>query len=75
MVDVIWTDTYVTEELVNRLRPYQKVNHFPYSTQMGRKDYLFANLNKMRAKHKDEYDYFAKTWIFPEDYQRFKEET
>lgn len=32
---------------------------------MGRKDYLFANLNRMREKHKEEYEFFAKTWIFP----------
>jgi hypothetical protein len=67
-VDIIWTDTYITEEYVKRLWPYQKINHFPHSTQMGRKDCLFANLNKIYNRFPLDYNFYAQTWIFPQDY-------
>ena len=36
------------------LDAFQKVNHFPASTQLGRKDYLATNLNKMQCVYGEE---------------------
>lgn len=46
---LIWMDSYVTEEFVKRLKSYQKINHFPNSCELGRKDLLSANLKLARS--------------------------
>lgn len=46
---LVWVDTYVSEEFIKRLKSYQKINHFPNSCQLGRKDLLAINLNRSKA--------------------------
>ena len=50
---------------------YQKMNHFPGCWQLGRKDYMWKNLNKQRRAHPDAYNFVPMTYIFPFDYDRF----
>lgn len=57
-VNLFWVDTYVSDEQVRRLKPYQKVNHFPASFELGRKNHLCSNLNKMKRFFPREYNYF-----------------
>ena len=53
---------------------FQKVNHFPGSWNLGRKDRLSRNFTKMRRKFPKAYDFFAKTFIMPEDALSLKRE-
>ena len=48
-VNLFWNDTYISEEHIKRLKPYQRVNHFPNSHELGKKNLLSDNLKKMRA--------------------------
>ena len=48
-VNLFWSDTYVTEETIKRMRPYQRINHFPNSQELGWKDLLTKNIKKMQA--------------------------
>jgi tubulin polyglutamylase TTLL4 len=32
------------------IKPFQKINHFPMSFEIGRKDRLYKNWEKMRSK-------------------------
>lgn len=41
---LVWMDTYVSEEFVKRIKSYQRINHFPNSCELGRKDLLSTNL-------------------------------
>jgi tubulin polyglutamylase TTLL6/13 len=66
---LIWMDSYVSEEFVKRLRGYQKVNHFPNSCQLGRKDLLANNLNAMQVVAPGEYAFFPRTWVLPAQYE------
>lgn len=43
-----WNDTYVHEEFVRKMKPYQRVNHFPGSECLGKKNLLTASLNRMK---------------------------
>lgn len=51
---------------------YQKMNHFPGCWQLGRKDYMWKNLNKQRRAFPDAYNFVPMTYIFPFDFDRFE---
>ena len=38
-----WRDDYIDEEFVRKMKPYQRVNHFPASENLGRKNLLTDN--------------------------------
>ncbi|CAD8077678.1 unnamed protein product [Paramecium primaurelia] len=62
---IFWKDTYVTDEEYRRLLPYQRINHFPGSYMLGKKNELCRNLNRMRKMFPDDYDFFPRTWQLP----------
>ncbi|KAM6946074.1 tubulin monoglutamylase TTLL4 [Aplochiton taeniatus] len=50
------------------IRDYQKLNHFPGSFQIGRKDRLWRNLSKMQARFgKREFSFFPRSFVLPAD--------
>ncbi|XP_018585215.2 tubulin monoglutamylase TTLL4 isoform X1 [Scleropages formosus] len=50
------------------IREYQKLNHFPGSFQIGRKDRLWRNLSKMQVRFgKREFGFFPRTFVLPQD--------
>ncbi|KAJ7318897.1 Tubulin polyglutamylase ttll4 [Desmophyllum pertusum] len=55
------------------VREYQKVNHFPGTFQIGRKDRLWRNLSRMMVHHgKKEYGFVPQTYILPYDFKLLK---
>ena len=46
--NIAWKDTYINEDDLRRMLPYQKINHFPGSIQLGRKNFLSKNLMIMK---------------------------
>lgn len=53
--------------------PHQKVNHFPGTFEIGRKDKLWKNLSKAQIKHsKKEYDFIPLTFCLPSEWKNFK---
>ncbi|MEQ2223016.1 Tubulin polyglutamylase ttll4 [Ilyodon furcidens] len=47
---------------------HQKLNHFPGTFQIGRKDRLWRNLSKMQLRFgKQEFNFFPRTFILPQD--------
>ncbi|XP_067843149.1 tubulin polyglutamylase TTLL4 isoform X3 [Heptranchias perlo] len=55
------------------LREYQKLNHFPGSFQIGRKDRLWRNLLKMQVRFgKREFNFFPQSFILPHDIKLLK---
>lgn len=65
---LIWVDTYVSEEFIKRLKSYQKINHFPSSCELGRKDLLAINLNRAKATMPELYKFYPATWVLPQDF-------
>ncbi|XP_053568407.1 tubulin monoglutamylase TTLL4 [Bombina bombina] len=50
------------------IRYFQKLNHFPGSFQIGRKDRLWRNLSKMQARFgKKEFNFFPQSFVLPQD--------
>uniref|UniRef100_H3B727 Tubulin tyrosine ligase like 4 n=1 Tax=Latimeria chalumnae TaxID=7897 RepID=H3B727_LATCH len=55
------------------LREFQKLNHFPGSFQIGRKDRLWRNLSKMQSRYgKREFNFFPQTFVLPQDIKVLK---
>ncbi|XP_061698579.1 tubulin polyglutamylase TTLL4 isoform X2 [Syngnathoides biaculeatus] len=50
------------------LQEHQKLNHFPGTFQIGRKDRLWKNLSKMACRFgKQEFNFFPRTFVLPQD--------
>ncbi|XP_023578867.1 tubulin polyglutamylase TTLL4 isoform X2 [Octodon degus] len=50
------------------IQEHQKLNHFPGSFQIGRKDRLWRNLSRMQSRFgKKEFSFFPQSFILPQD--------
>lgn len=63
-----WTG-YVMPIDIKDLNRYQKTNHFPGSTCLGRKDLLWRNLNRLRIKFPTEFTITPLSFILSEDFE------
>ena len=70
--DLKWSDTAITGEFLNKMAPHQKINHFPGMSTLSRKNTLAKNLKKMQELFQSEYNFFPKTFLLPQDYQKLK---
>jgi tubulin polyglutamylase TTLL6/13 len=70
--DVYWVDFAVQPERFCKLKPYQKINHFPNMHELARKNFLAKNLNKMKKLFPNEYDFYPKTWLYPAELPALK---
>ena len=57
-----------------KLMPYQRVNHFPGTWGIGRKDRLARNMQRMKRDHGEEFNVIAESYIMPADKGRLKAE-
>jgi tubulin polyglutamylase TTLL4 len=57
---------------IKDLNKYQKVNHFPGSNQLGRKDLLWRNLNRLRIKFPNEYSITPQSFFLSDEYEDFQ---
>eukprot|EP01017_Pseudomicrothorax_dubius_P031598 TRINITY_DN4052_c0_g3_i1.p1 TRINITY_DN4052_c0_g3~~TRINITY_DN4052_c0_g3_i1.p1 ORF type:complete len:797 (-),score=163.07 TRINITY_DN4052_c0_g3_i1:125-2515(-) len=62
---LMWCDTYIPEDLLRKMLPYQRINHFPGSHLLGMKNNLCKNLNTLRKVFPEEYDFFPRSWHLP----------
>lgn len=69
--DIMWHNTGMKTSQIKRLKSYQKYNHFPGMYQLAKKTNLGRNLMKMHRLHPEEYKFFPKTWILPNEYGEF----
>lgn len=65
--DIFWSDTTLPPNKVQKMQPYQRINHFPGMPSLSHKHNLSRNLKKMQKLFESEYDFFPKTWILPAD--------
>jgi len=69
--DVIWHNTGMKTNQIKKLKSYQKYNHFPGMYQLANKRNLGRNLMRMFKLHSEEFKFFPKTWVLPNDYSDF----
>eukprot|EP01080_Neovahlkampfia_damariscottae_P000958 gene958-9865_t len=69
----IFFGRYLKAEQYQNLNPFQKVNHFPGSQHLGRKDLLSISIHQKAVKYQKEFDFYPKSYILPFDSQLFEE--
>ena len=59
-------------EVYHALLPYQKVNHFPNSFHITRKDLMNKSVSKMQLKYGiTHFNFLPKTYILPQELDLF----
>lgn len=65
--NILWNPKMNAGDQFSRLQAHQKVNHFPNSAQLGRKDCLNKNIFQMQQKYPREYNFLPKSYILPQE--------
>ncbi|XP_073339279.1 tubulin polyglutamylase TTLL5 [Pagrus major] len=70
--NLMWTGSHLKPYLLRSLQDFQKVNHFPRSYELTRKDRLYKNIQRMQQTHgfKD-FHIVPQTFVLPSEYQKF----
>lgn len=55
-------------DLLRSFHRFQKTNHFPGSWHIGRKDFLWKNIHRMKRQFPQQYDIMPITFIMPDDF-------
>lgn len=72
--NMLWTHTQGKNYFYERLQQTQKINHFPLSYELTRKDRLAANIKKMQRKYSKTYfNFIPETFILPDELEQFEE--
>lgn len=70
--NILWTGSHLKPFLLRGLLEFQKVNHFPRSYEVTRKDRLFKNIQRMQhVKGLKHFDFVPQTFVIPSEYQDF----
>ncbi|XP_053835167.1 tubulin polyglutamylase TTLL5 isoform X3 [Vidua macroura] len=70
--NLMWTGSHLKPCLLRSLTDVQKVNHFPRSYELTRKDRLYKNVCRMQLTHGFKtFHILPQTFILPTEYQDF----
>ncbi|NXE25847.1 TTLL5 polyglutamylase, partial [Ardeotis kori] len=70
--NLMWTGSHLKPYLLRSLTDIQKVNHFPRSYELTRKDRLYKNISRMQLAHGFKtFHILPQTFILPTEYQDF----
>ncbi|CAI2364080.1 unnamed protein product [Moneuplotes crassus] len=73
--NILWISSSTKPYLYDGLNEYQKINHFPASSEITRKDKLCINLLKIQEKFgKDNFHIAPDTYLLPDEFADFYEE-
>eukprot|EP00729_Bicosta_minor_P010733 gene10733-29476_t len=63
--DVFWFDGPSPPEIYRRMENHQKVNNFPATGEISRKDCLSRNIARLQQAAPEEFDFVPRGWIIP----------
>uniref|UniRef100_A0A7S4W7Q2 Tubulin--tyrosine ligase-like protein 5 n=1 Tax=Alexandrium monilatum TaxID=311494 RepID=A0A7S4W7Q2_9DINO len=70
-----WSGPGMKDSAWSDIHEYQRVNHFPGSTALTRKDSMYMHLSHMAKNFGNEaFDFLPETYVLPEDMKAFMEE-
>ena len=70
--DILWTHTQGKNYFYERLSQYQKINHFPASSELTRKDRLALNVRNMQDRYTRQFfNFIPETFIIPDQWDDF----
>lgn len=70
--NIVWHDTFPGLEVLMRLKPWQRINHFPGTGQITRKDNLARNINRMQRMCPSDFKFAPRSWILPAEMGSFR---
>ncbi|KAK2843603.1 hypothetical protein Q7C36_011818 [Tachysurus vachellii] len=70
--NLMWTGSHLKAYLLRSLQDFQKVNHFPRSNELTRKDRLYKNIQRLQQAHGfHNFHIVPQTFVLPAEYQDF----
>ena len=70
--NILWSNSSCKSYLYEGLNEFQKINHFPSSNEITRKDKLCQNVVKMQEKYgKQLFDFIPDTYVLPDEFGDF----
>ncbi|KAG2430736.1 hypothetical protein HYH02_013575 [Chlamydomonas schloesseri] len=66
MWDLFWSDLSVSGERVQRMLPFQRLNHFPGMLEICRKGALSKHMARMAARLPSEYRFYPPSLVLPD---------
>ena len=70
--DVWWSDSGVHPQKLAKMKPYQKINHWPGMHALARKNQLGRHLMQMAKNFPKQYNFFPKTFMLPAEASSFR---
>ncbi len=70
--NVVWSNGHAKPYVYEGVNSYQRINHFPNSYEVTRKDRLCENIMKMQQRYgKAQFDIVPETYLLPDEYNEF----
>jgi tubulin polyglutamylase TTLL2 len=71
-VNLFWrTNRFTASQIHSAKYPVQRINHYPKSSEITKKDHLYRHLRRMRVVHGSCYEFSPVTFGLPNDYVKF----
>lgn len=65
---VMWASSNIKSVVYQGMTRYQKVNHWPKTTEMTRKDNMYKHLAQLREKHgAKHFEFLPQSFVLPHD--------
>merc|ERR1719412_2890859 len=70
--NLMWTGSHPKPQAFKSMLPHQRVNHFPRSYELTRKDRMYKNIERLQhAKGPKHFNFIPKTFTIPNEYSEF----
>ena len=73
LFDVLWTGKHIKKSQLQAFNPFQKINHFPRTNEITRKDRLYKNVYEMSKRFPEgKFKFLPKTYVLPEEHDKLR---
>ena len=70
--NIMWTGSHPNPHISKSMLPHQRVNHFPRSYELTRKDRMYKNIERLQiSKGPKHFNFIPKTFTIPNEYSEF----
>jgi tubulin polyglutamylase TTLL5 len=63
-VNLVWSNTHLNAHTMRLLKSWQRVNHFPRSFLITKKDQLYIQLNRAKIHYGNAFDFVSCQYLF-----------
>ncbi|EDQ90785.1 uncharacterized protein MONBRDRAFT_15528 [Monosiga brevicollis MX1] len=70
--NLIWAGRHINPIELRTLSQFQKINHFPRSSELTRKDRLYVNIQRLQQlRGRQAYDFLPRTFLLPAEWDEY----